>query len=35
MASAKTSEKFNCTPEEFFKIVSDYEKYPEFLDEKE
>jgi len=33
MASANTKELFNCTPEEFFKLVSDYEKYPEFLPE--
>lgn len=33
MASAQTQETFNCTTEEFFKIVSDYEKYPEFLTE--
>lgn len=33
MASANTKEVFNCTAEEFFKIVSDYEKYPEFLPE--
>ena len=33
MASANTTEIFNCTAEEFFKIVSDYEKYPEFLPE--
>ena len=33
MAEANTSEIFNCTPEEFFKIVSDFEKYPEFLPE--
>jgi coenzyme Q-binding protein COQ10 len=33
MASANTKEVFNCTKEEFFKIVSDYEKYPEFLPE--
>lgn len=31
MASANTKEVFNCSKEEFFKIVSDYEKYPEFL----
>ncbi len=31
MASAHTSEVFNCKAEEFFKIVSDYEKYPEFI----
>lgn len=33
MAKAQTTEVFNCTAEEFFKIVSDYEKYPEFLPE--
>lgn len=33
MASAFTQEVFNCSTEEFFKIVSDYEKYPEFLTE--
>lgn len=33
MASAQTKEVFNCTPEEFFKIVSDYESYPKFLTE--
>lgn len=33
MATAQTSAVFNCTPEEFYKIVSDYEKYPEFLKE--
>lgn len=33
MASAQTQEVFNCTTEEFFKIVSDYEKYPDFLTE--
>lgn len=33
MAAAETTEVFNCTPEEFYKIVSDYEKYPEFLTE--
>jgi coenzyme Q-binding protein COQ10 len=33
MATTQTSAVFNCTPEEFFKIVSDYEKYPEFLKE--
>ncbi len=33
MASAHTQEVFNCSIEEFFKIVSDYEKYPEFLTE--
>lgn len=33
MAKAQTSELFNCTTEEFYKIVSDYAKYPEFLKE--
>jgi coenzyme Q-binding protein COQ10 len=33
MASAETSEIFNCTPGQFFKIVTDYENYPEFLQE--
>lgn len=35
MASAKasTTEKFNCTCEELFKIITDYESYPEFLPE--
>jgi coenzyme Q-binding protein COQ10 len=33
MASATHSEVFNCSAEEFYKIISDYEKYPEFLSE--
>lgn len=33
MAAANTTETFSCTPEQFFAIVSDYEKYPEFLSE--
>lgn len=33
MAKASTTEVFNCTREEFFKIISDYEKYHEFLQE--
>lgn len=33
MASASTTEVFNCTPEEFFKIISDFESYPSFLSE--
>lgn len=33
MASAQATEVFNCSVEEFFKIISDYEKYPEFLPE--
>ena len=33
MPSASHTEVFNCTVPEFYKIVSDYEKYPEFLNE--
>jgi len=33
MAGAQATELFNCTPQEFYDIVSDYEKYPEFLSE--
>lgn len=33
MAKASTTEVFNCTPEQFFKIIADYEKYHEFLAE--
>ncbi len=33
MASASTSEVFNCSPQEFFKIVTDYAHYPQFLSE--
>ena len=31
MAEAKHTEVFNCSPQEFYKLVTDYEKYPEFL----
>ncbi len=33
MASAQASEVFNCTRKEFYKLVTDYEKYSEFLPE--
>lgn len=33
MASAQATEVFNCSVDEFYKIISDYEKYPEFLPE--
>ena len=33
MASAETTEVFNCSPEQFFALISDYNKYPEFLSE--
>ncbi len=31
--AAKTTELFNCSIEDFYAIVADYEKYPEFLSE--
>lgn len=33
MAKASTTELFQCTSEQLYKIVTDYEKYPEFLSE--
>jgi coenzyme Q-binding protein COQ10 len=33
MAKAHTTELFNCRPEQFFSVISDYSKYPEFLQE--
>jgi ribosome-associated toxin RatA of RatAB toxin-antitoxin module len=33
MASAKTTHFFDCTAEELFYIITDYENYPEFLPE--
>lgn len=33
MASAQTTEVFNCKPEEFYQIISDYNKYGDFLAE--
>lgn len=33
MASASTTDVYNCTPEQFFNIISDYPKYPDFLQE--
>jgi coenzyme Q-binding protein COQ10 len=33
MAGASATEVFNCSVDDFYKIVSDYEKYPEFLPE--
>ncbi len=33
MSGAVKTETFNCTPEQFYKLISDYEKYPEFLQE--
>jgi ribosome-associated toxin RatA of RatAB toxin-antitoxin module len=33
MAKASVTEIFKCTPDELFKIVTDYSRYPEFLTE--
>ena len=33
MADVKHTEVFNCTPEQFFDLLIDYEKYPAFLSE--
>src|SRR5438270_795951 len=33
MPSASHTEVFNCSVPEFYKIVADYEKYPQFLQE--
>ena len=33
MAKANTTELFNCTVAQFYKIIADYEKYPQFLSE--
>lgn len=33
MAGTQTTEVFNCSKDEFFKIIADYEKYPDFLSE--
>lgn len=33
MSAAQTTEVFNCSVEELYKIITDYERYPEFLSE--
>ncbi len=33
MADVKHTEVFNCSPDQFFDLLIDYEKYPEFLNE--
>ena len=33
MAEVNHVETFNCTPQELFDVLKDYEKYPEFLKE--
>lgn len=35
MADVKHTEYFDCTPEQFFDLLVDYEKYSEFLNEVE
>jgi len=35
LASVETTETFACSPEQFFKIITDYNSYSEFLDEIE
>src|SRR4051794_4840569 len=32
-STAEATEVFNCRPEQFFEIVADYERYPDFLSE--
>ena len=33
MAAATATETFECTPEQFFAVITDFDKYPEFLSE--
>lgn len=33
MPGAETTELFACTPQQFYELITDYEKYPEFLSE--
>ncbi len=33
MSQAEATEVFKCTPEQFYSIISDFAKYPEFLPE--
>ena len=33
MAAAESTEVFNCTPQEFYSLISDYSQYPQFLTE--
>jgi coenzyme Q-binding protein COQ10 len=33
LASAETTAVFDCTPDQFFRIISDYAQYPTFLNE--
>ena len=33
MAAANATETFECTPEQFYAVITDFERYPEFLSE--
>ena len=33
MASASTTERFDCTPEQLYAVIRDFARYPEFLSE--
>lgn len=33
MAAATATETFTCTPDQFFKLITDFENYPRFLSE--
>lgn len=33
MAEVRHTEVFDCTPQQFFNLITDYESYPEFLSE--
>lgn len=33
MAAASTTERFACTPEQFYSVIADFARYPEFLGE--
>lgn len=33
MASASTTDLYSCSPEQFYTIITDYENYPQFLQE--
>jgi len=33
MSTAQTTEVFNCSPDQFFDVITDFERYPDFLKE--
>ena len=33
MSEAQTTDVFNCTPEQMFEVITDYDRYPDFLQE--